>query len=229
MYTVKIDGVKAIKMLNNVVKYSDGFIKETKAKQGYVASKLAGASIEGFYDFLDMTARTDPEMLHHIYEWREVGVPEARLVELKKITSGKNVLIESDFLMSFSIPEGGSEPFDQKAYIMENQIEVEPMAKDAKAMHFSWNGEEYFRTGPLVVVNPGGEATRDGFLKVFKVFYDTYLDNVYLNAIGFYDHFSDARRYSLNFNSAVSGTGAREKGRKTALSWVLSAPGEDYE
>ena len=229
MYSVTFDGKEAMRVLNNLVKYSDGFIKETKAKEGYVAGKIAGASIEGFYDFLDMMARTNPEMLHHIYEWHEIGVPEARLVELRKITSGKKVLISSEFLMSFSVQNGAEEPFDQKAYIMENQIEVEPMAKYAKAMHFFWNGEEYFRAGPLVVENPGGEETYQGFLKVFQDFYRTYLDNVYLRSIGFCDHFSRPGSYYKNFDSAVKQGGASSKGRKTALAWVLSAPGEDYE
>lgn len=98
MYALKIDSKEAMRMLNNLVDYSDGFIKETKAKESTVASRLANTSISGFYQFLDSLARVHPTMLHHIYEWGQVGNPGARLVELKKSLLVEKLKLEQTFL-----------------------------------------------------------------------------------------------------------------------------------
>lgn len=228
MYAIKFDGKEAIEMLDNIVKYSDGFIKETKAKESTIASRLADSSIQGFYDYLDALARTNPGMLHHIYEWGNVGNPEARLVELKKkLARGGSVEIDSDFLTSTSIPSGSSEPFYEKATIMEEGIPITIQAVNAKAMFFEYNGEEYFTAGPITIENPGGEAVRGSFVQAFEEFYNVYFDQVYLNAIRFYDHFSQTQLYSKNFPAAVKSANAAGIGRTTALKWILSMPGDE--
>lgn len=229
MYRVRIDSKKAMKVLNNVVRYSEGFIKETEAKESYVASKLAGASINGFYQYLDTLARTNPGMLHHVYEWGQVGNPEARLVELKKAVSGGRASIDADFLTSSSTPEGGTEPFYEKAQVMEDGVPVVINEVNAQALFFQIGGEEFFRVGPIVVENPGGEATRGSFVRAFEEFYNVYFDQMYLRAIRFYDHFKDARPYARNFSAATKSSNAYAMGKKTALSWILSAPGDEYE
>lgn len=228
MYTIKLDTKEAMRMLNNVVAYSDGFIKETKAKQSTVASKLANASIEAFYDYLDGLARTNPGILHHVYEWGNVGNPEARLVELKKsLSGGKSVAIDAEFLTSVSTPAGANEPFYEKATIMEEGIPITIQATNAKAMFFEYNGEEYFTAGPITIENPGGEAVRGSFIRAFEEFYNIYFEQVYLRAIRFYDHFSETREYAKNFPAAVKSTNAAIIGKTTALKWILSMPGDD--
>lgn len=228
MYTIKFDSKEAMRMLNNVVAYSDGFIKETKAKQSTIASKLADTSIQAFYDYLDGLGRTNPGMLHHVYEWGNVGNPEARLVELKKaLGRGKSVSIDTEFLASTSIPPNSNEPFYEKATIMEEGIPITIQATDAKAMFFEYNGEEYFTAGPITIENPGGEAVRGSFLRAFEEFYNIYFDQVYLRAIKFYDHFSETRGYANNFPAAVKSANAAAVGRTTALKWIMSMPGED--
>lgn len=225
MYSIRFDSKEAMKVLNNIVAYSDGFIQETKARESTVASRMADLSIEGFYEYLDGLARTNPGMLHHVYEWGNVGNPEARLVELKKsLSRGGSVSIDSEFLTSNSTPEGGSEPFYEKATIMEDGISVTVQAINAKAMFFEWNGEEYFTAGPITIENPGGAAVRGSFLRAFEEFYNIYFDKVYLRAIRFYDNFSDAKIYAKNFPAAVKSAGANGVGRKTALKWIMSMP-----
>ena len=209
VYRVNINSKRAMKTLNNVVRYSEGFLKESKARESFVASKLAGASINGFYQYLDSLARTNPSMLHHVYEWGQVGDPGARLVELKKIISaGGKAAIDADLLTSSSVPEGGSEPFYEKAQIMEEGIPVVINEVNAQAMFFQVDGEEFFRVGPIVVENPGGEATRGSFIRAFEEFYNVYFDQMYLRAIRFYDHFSNANAYAKNFNSGVRSSNA---------------------
>lgn len=230
MYSIAFDSKKAMKVLNNVVKYSDGFILESQAQEKTVASKLASTSINEFYDFLDQLARTNPGILHHVYEWGQVGNPEGRLYELKKILSGSNkVGIDADFLPSDSIPDGSNQPFYDKAEIMEDGITVVVNEVEAQALFFEIDGQEFFRTGPIVIENPGGEAVRGSFLRSFEEFYNVYFDQVYLRAIRFYDHFSESRQYEVNFPTAANSSNAESIGRKTALSWILNMPGESYE
>lgn len=228
MYSIKFDGKKATKMLNNIVAYSDGFIKESKAKESTIASRVGDLSIESFYEYLDGLARTNPGMLHHIYEWGQVGNPESRLIELKKQLSRNGSLsINADFLLSSSIPDGGTEPFYEKARIMEEGISVTVQAINAKAMFFEYNGEEYFTAGPIVIENPGGEEVRGSFIREFEEFYNFYFDQVYLRAIRFYDHFSKSQEYKKNFPAAIKSANATGLGRTTALKWILSMPGDD--
>lgn len=228
MYSIRFDSKEAKKMLNNIVAYSEGFIKETKAKESTIASRLADTSIEAFYDYLDGLARTNPGMLHHVYEWGSIGDPGARLVELKKNLSGsKGAAIDAEFLASSSIPEGGNEPFYDKVEIMEEGIPVTVQAVEAKAMFFQIGAEEFFRVGPLIIENPGGEATRGSFVKSFEEFYNVYFDQVYLRAIRFYDHFENPKDFSSGFRRAANSSNAYGIGKTTALKWVMTMPGED--
>jgi len=224
-----INSKQAMKVLNNVVDYSEGFIRESKARESYVAGKIASTSITGFYEYLDVLARTNPGMLHHVYEWGQVGDPGSRLVELKKILAGKKVGVNAKFLPSTSVSENGSEAFWNKAEIMEEGITVEINEVSAQALFFQIDGEEFFRTGPIIIENPGGEQVRGSFIRAFEEFYNNYLDQVYLRSIRFYDHFTKSREFESNFNAAVRSGSAASMGRRTALSWIINAPGEDYE
>lgn len=226
MYNIKFDGKKALKMFDNMIAYSDGFIKETKAKEGFVASKMASLSIEGFYEFLDNMARTNPGLLHHVYEWGQVGNPGARLVELKKSLGGSQVQIDASFLQSSSVPDNGNTPFYNKAEVMEEGITVVINEVQAKALFFEIDGEEFFRTGPIIINNPGGSAVRGQFVENFERFYNEYFDRVYLQSVKFYDHFRTKNPYAKNFAAGVRGGGSGT-GRKTALSWVMSLPGDE--
>jgi len=226
MYSIKFDDKEAKKMLSNLVDYSNGFIRETQAKQSTIASRLAETSIEAFYDYLDGLARTNPGMLHHVYEWGAVGDPGARLVELKKSIGNTSSEIDADFLASSSVPEGGSEPFYDKVEVMEEGIPVTVQAVQARAMFFQIDGQEFFRTGPIIIENPGGEATRGSFVKAFEEFYNNYFEDVYLRAIRFYDHFENPTVFSANASRAINSSGAQGIGRTTALKWIMTMPGD---
>ena len=218
-----------MRQLNNIVKYSDGFITESKRQGPYLANKLAETSIAAFYEYLDSLARVNPGMLHHIYEWDRVGDPGARLVELQKAVGGSTATITSEFMQSSSIKEGSNEPFFDKARIMEDGIPVTIQATNAQAMFFEVDGEEFFRTGPIVIENPGGPETRGSFLEAFEKFYNVYFDQMYLRTIRFYDHFGSMKEYQRNFGKAARSGGAAGIGKAAALKWFADAPGDEYE
>lgn len=227
MITAKINTKDINKMLNNLIKYSDGFITETKAQQGYVNRKVANTSVNAFYQYLDGVARMHPGMLHHIYEWGEVGNPTARLVDLGVVSSGRGSTVTAEFLQSQTTKDGSSEPFYNKAQIMEEGIPVVIKEKEAQALFFEIDGVEYFRMGPITVLNPGGAETRGSFVEVFKEFYNNYLSQVYLKAIRFYQHFQSPKEYERNFKKALKSGNANALGKISALSWISKLPGED--
>jgi hypothetical protein len=226
MYKAMFEFKDAMKIMNNSVTYAQAFATELAAQEPKIASRLADTSIDAFYDYLDGLARVAPGMLHHVYEWGEVGNPEGRLVELKKIISGGGTVgITSELLDSTSIKPGSNEPFEKKATIMEEGIPVTINEVNAEALFFEIDGEEFFRLGPITITNPGGDAVRGSFVKVFEEFYNGYFNDVYLRSIKYYEHFSSPVTFERNFTSAVRGNAASQ-GKAAALSWVLRAPGD---
>ena len=228
MISVKIDGKQATKMLKNLVEYTDGFVTETKAQQGTVAAKLSKLSVDGFYEYLDQLARVNPGMLHHVYEWGRVGDPDSRLYELKRKLSNKSAVVTADFLESQTETPTSDHIFYDKAKIMEEGITVIVNEVQAEALFFEVDGVEYFRSGPIVIENPGGPNVRGAFVEHFEEFYNTYFDKVYLNAIRFYQYFMDAKPYEQNFAGAMKSGNARSIGRKTAFSWIMNMPVGDF-
>ena len=164
-------------------------------------------------------------MLHHVYEWEGVGDPMERLYDLSLQVNNTSAVIDAEFLESNVPSQDGGEPFYNKAIIMEEGIPVVINEKNAKALAFTINGEEYFRVGPITIPNPGGEATRGSFVEAFNEFYGKYFTEVYLSAIKFYDYFSNPKVYENYFSSGVKGGGS-STGKAAALSWITKAPGE---
>ena len=220
---VKADDL--IKKLNNTVKYSNGFIAELNKNKALLNQKVGSTSIAAFYDYLDGLARSHPGMLHHVYEWEGVGDPMERLYDLSLQINNTSAVIDAEFLESNVPSQDGGEPFYNKAIIMEEGIPVVINEKNAKALAFTINGEEYFRVGPITIPNPGGEATRGSFVEAFNEFYGKYFTEVYLSAIKFYDYFSNPKVYENYFSSGVKGGGS-STGKAAALSWITKAPGE---
>ncbi len=224
MITARIKGDNVIKMLKNSVEYSGAFVSELKKNQDILNRKVGQESIDVFYDYLDGLARSHPGMLHHVYEWGNVGNPTERLFELTMSINKTSAVISADFLQSRTPSPTSTEPFYDKAQIMEDGQTVTINQVEADVLFFEIDGEEFFRSGPIVIANPGGEATRGSFLEAFDEFYRVYFTEVYLKAIRFYQYFSNPRAFEKYFASATKG-GASAKGRKAALSWIMNAPG----
>jgi hypothetical protein len=211
--------------LNNTVQYTQGFLTELKRQEPNLTKKVGDLSIEVFYEYLDGLARSHPGMLHHVYEWGQVGNPSERLYELRQAFNRQSSTITANFLDSSSVSDNGTEPFYDKAKIMEEGIPVVINEKNASVLFFEIDGEEFFRHGPIYIANPGGSATRGSFLNAFNEFYTKYFMQFYLESIGFYKHFSTPQEFSKNFKSATKNRGASRAGSQTALSWINKSPG----
>jgi len=224
MITARIKGENVIKMLKNSVEYSSAFAAELKRNQDILNRKVGNESIDAFYHYLDGLARSHPGMLHHVYEWGEVGNPAERLFELTMSVNKTSAVIDAEFLQSNTPSPTSTEPFYDKAQIMEDGQTVTINQVEADALFFEIDGEEFFRSGPIVIANPGGDATRGAFLEAFDEFYGSYFTEVHLKAIRFYQYFANPKAFENYFSSATKG-GASAKGRKAALSWIMNAPG----
>jgi hypothetical protein len=223
---LRVDVKEFKKVMDNVIEYSEGFLKETEAKTEFIASKLGRSSVKEFYRYLDSLAATNPEMLHHVYEWGAVGNPSQRLFALTSQANKKSAQIISDFLESNSISDTSKEPFFDKARIMEAGIPLVINNVNAQALFFEVGGEEIFAVGPIYIPNPGGEMVRGQFKAQFEEFYNNYFTQVYLRAIRFYDHFKTPKPYYQGF-AAGSRAGGKAAGRASALKWILDMPGEE--
>jgi hypothetical protein len=143
------------------------------------------------------------------------------------VLARNNARIDANFLSSESVPQNGNQPFYDKAQIMEEGSPVIVNEKDASVLFFEIDGEEFFRHGPIYIANPGGGQTRGAFLNAYNDFYRFYFTNFYLKSIRFYEHFNTPQEFIRNFRSAVKNkSGVSSAGRKMALSWIESAPGD---
>jgi len=211
------------KTIGGVVEYSMGFLDGAKNNARRLSKGVAELSIEAFYDYLDGLARMHPGMLHHVYEWGQVGNPSARLAELTTSMSARNTTISANFLQSTSISESSNEPFYNKAEIMEEGIPVVINQVQAKALFFTVDGQEFFRSGPIVIANPGGSGTRGSFVKAFNEFYGAYFEEVFLKSIRFYDKLRNPREYSKSIKSGAKSQNSYGIGKRAALSWIDKA------
>jgi hypothetical protein len=224
MITARIKGDNVIKMLKNSVEYTGSFASELKKNQDILNKKVGEESIDAFYNYLDGLARSHPGMLHHVYEWGNIGNPTERLFELTMTSNRTSAVIDAQFLESRVPSPTSTEPFYDKAEIMEDGRTVTINQVEADVLFFEIDGEEFFRSGPIVIANPGGEATRGSFLQAFDEFYGSYFTEVHLKAIRFYQYFANPKVFEKYFASATRG-GASSKGRKAALSWIMNSPG----
>jgi hypothetical protein len=228
MIRVSFDAKKMSKTINNIIQYSDGYLQETKKNEAKIASKIARISVKTFYEYLDGLARMHPEMLHHVYEWGQIGNPGERLFNLKTISVGKSVNVDGQLLQSSSIKDGSTEPFYDKASIMEYGETVTVSEKDAQSLFFEIDGEEFFRKGPITIANPGGEAVRGSFIRSFNEFYKNYFSQIYLRSIRFYEHLENANAYKRNIKSSARSSNPRTLGKNSAMQWMATMPGDDF-
>lgn len=224
MITARIKADDVIEMLNNSIKYTQSFATELRKNKKVLNEKVGDESIQAFYDYLDNLAMLHPGMLHHVYEWGQVGNPAGRLFELGLSINGTSAVIDAQFLESFEPSPTSDVAFYDKAQIMESGDSVTVNEVDAQILFFEIDGVEYFRHGPIVIANPGGKETRGSFVKAFNEFYGKYFTEFHLRQIGFYKYFSSAKEYERYFKSATKGA-ASANGRKAALSWIMNAPG----
>lgn len=151
-----------------------------------------------FGAYIDAQARMKPKSLHHVYEWKQVGMPEARLFKLKKIPSeGLKITIDFEFLLSkTAVPNNHSKRryvFENKANVMEEGIPVVVAPKYAQRIVFDTGlgYTVYMPKGASVTIRrPGGVAAKKSFQSTYKRFFASQLVSESIKRSGFHQIFN---------------------------------------
>ena len=221
MITVKFDDAAFMKQMNNLVEYSLGYVDGVHRGKAKMLHNLGESVAEAIKQYIDANARVSPEMLHHVYEWERTGSPEARLYDINYTVSNLGLSFKSSFRQSSSIQAGSSQPFYNKAKIMEDGIPVRIEPKLASVLAFNDDGEQVFTPNPVTVRNPGGEATNGGFEKTFDNFFNNYFSQAFLRSSGILDYLQDPMLYKKNLRSGLRS--GRSKGVEVGYRWIVNA------
>lgn len=220
---VNFDDSTFFKELNNITKYAEGFIEGVNSGKKDFMDNLAKSVIESLKDFIDMNARVDPESLHHIYEWQQVGQETGRLFDLNYVASAGGISINGTLKQSQSVAYGANVPFYDKARIMENGIPVTIKPRYSQVLAFDENGEKIFTKKDVHIDRPGGASVQGSFEKIFETFFSSYFSQSFLSSSGLRKYLENPIAFKNNLNSGK--TGGRAVGKQTGYNWIVKAGG----
>ena len=207
--------------MNNIVKYSIGFLDGVEYCKTIFLKNLGLGTIQALAAYVDVSAKGNPRALHHVYEWYQTGSPSARLFDLDYTVSNLGLSINSTFKQSRTLREDSNEPFYNKASIMERGVPVTITPKKSSVLVFEEGGETIFTKNPITVRSPGGDEVRGSFEKTVDEFILRYFKQSFLRASGIYDYIKKPTLYKKNIK-AGSKLG-RSKGLDTGFKWIANA------
>jgi hypothetical protein len=207
--------------LNNIVNYSFGFLDGVQKGKKVFLKNLGVGTIQAMAAYVDVSARGNPNALHHVYEWYQTGSPSARLFDLDYTVSNNGLTINSKFRQSRTLKEDSNEPFYNKASIMENKVAVTITPKKSSVLVFEEGGNTIFTRGSVTVRSPGGEYVAGSFERTIDEFMLRYFKQSFLRASGLYDYIKKPTLYKQNLKSG-SKLG-KQKGIETGFKWIANA------
>jgi hypothetical protein len=195
---------KSINALNNEINLKVEAIGQmTKSSFLDEVAKAAFTIItERFVLAADRYAVRNPKAMHHVYEWKSLGNPNARLFVLDRtsIVNG-NLVITSRFTQSrvpvpidpeLLIPGktgkyvNSRNVFRNKAQVMEDGQQITYEAQRMLAFK-SIGGLHFIRPGTIVnIKNPGGVATKNAFSTFMLDWYNSNAQSI-MDASGLYE------------------------------------------
>lgn len=204
MLNVRVDMHNFSKVLNNVIEYSNGFIEGINVEKHNFNKFLAGYTVEALERYIDSQARMNPEMLHHVYEWNQVGNAKARLFKFNVNATKSNIIITGSFLTSKSANDNG-QVFANKAEIMENAISVVVTPKNSSVLVFEDGDETVFTTNSIFIEHPGGDAVANSFGETVNTFFESYFVAAFIQPL--IRDLQNASEYSNDFVYGAKGGG----------------------
>lgn len=206
--------------MNNIVEYSNGFLDGVQKGKRVFLDNLGESVIFAMGQYVDMQARSNPEALHHVYEWYQEGSPNARLFNLSYTVSNLGLSISSTFRQSQSLSQEATAPFYNKAYIMENGIPV--LIKPKKTvLAFEKAGQTIFTRKPVVVRSPGGDEVQGSFENAIDQFMLSYFKQSFLRSSGLYNYINKPTLFKKNISAGAKM--GRSKGVSTGFKWIANA------
>jgi hypothetical protein len=209
------------KQMTNIVNYAIGFLDGAQKGKAKFLNNLGSGVIETLAAYIDVSARGNPNALHHVYEWYKTGSPEARLFDLQYTVNNRGLSINSSFRQSRTLKEDSNTPFYNKARIMEEGIPVTITPKKSSVLVFEEGGNTIFTKNSVTVRNPGGEYVQGSFENIMDEFILKYFKQSFLRASGIYDYISRPTVFKKNIK-AGSKIG-KSKGIDTGYKWIINA------
>jgi hypothetical protein len=207
--------------MNNIVQYSIGFLDGAKMGKPIFLDNLGSGIIDALGTYIDISARQNPDALHHIYEWYQEGEPSSRLYDLSYTIIGSGLSFGGTFRQSQTMSKDATKPFYNKARIMEEGIPVTIVPKASSVLAFQDNGETVFTKRPVTIFNPGGDEVVGSFQKIIDEFIRNYLTQSFLRASGLYNYIEKPILYKQDF--AKGAKFGRSQGVNTGYRWISNA------
>lgn len=212
-----VDDRQFRKDMDNIINYSLGFVDGIKMGRTKMLQIIGLRISEIFEQYIDAAARSNPAMLHHVYEWYQAGNSSARLFKINSAVDSMGISFKTKFLKSQSIQDGSKEPFVNKAAIMEAGTPVLILPKSADSLKFEVNGETIYRPDSFVM-SPGGTEVAGGFEETFNEFFNVYFRQSFLYLTGLADHFKKPVLYKQYLRAGK--TFGRSAGITAGYRWV---------
>lgn len=205
MLYAKVDSKQINSILTNAVKYSYGFLDGVEMDQIIFNQKLGEFTVDALNKFIDSNARANPDSLHHVYEWGQVGDASGRLFSITPKASKRVINFTGKFLKSSSVSPTSDEPFYDKASIMENSIDITVEPRDGSVLAFEDDGEMVFTSSAVYIANPGGDAVAGSFGRIVDEFFMSYFTYGLLQ--DYLSQLAVADEYTQYFASGAKGGG----------------------
>jgi hypothetical protein len=209
------------KDMKNILDYSLGFLDGINKGKSKFFNNIGSLASESLKTFIDTSAKVNPAILQHVYEWYRVGSPEARLYDISYKSTDSGVSFFSTFSQSSTIKDGSNVPFYNKARIMENGIPVVISPTTSGVLVFEDNGETIFTKKDVVVTNPGGPAALGGFEKTFDLFFTKYFSQAFIRSSGIKDYLENPVVYKANIKAGKNN--GKSVGIRTGYQWIAQA------
>lgn len=187
----------------NVSQYGYGFLDGIDMEKITFNRFLGGFTAEALGQYIDAMARMNPSSLHHVYEWGATGSQSGRLFKFNVDANKYSIIINGSFLPSKSVSPTGTEPFVNKAEIMENGISVTIRPKNSPVLVFEDDGETVFTASDVYVAHPGGPAVENSFANAIEMFFGQYFTNALLSPL--LKDLETADEFVTNFGAAKNG------------------------
>ena len=217
---VKTNTASFEKMMNNIVKYSYGFIDGVGKGKSIFLNNLGRETVDALYQYIDISAKMNPSALQHIYEWYQVGSPSARLYDLNYTVSNIGISVKSQFKQSRTTSQDSTVPFYNKASIMEDGTPVTIVPKKS-VLAFDVGGKTVFTKKEVVVREPGGTEVQGSFERIFDEFMLSYFKQSFLRSSGLYDYINNPILYKKEFSKGARG--GKNVGISTGFKWIANA------
>ena len=197
LFRVKVDTKELNKKLKNVTQYSNGFVDGIEMNKIILMNRLGEYVVDALGKYIDAQARGNPGSLHHVYEWGATGSQGARLFKMNATATSNMIFINGSFLPSSSISDTATEPFVDKANIMENGIGITIEPRNSDVLAFEADGQTVFTTNSVYVANPGGDGVAGSFGRTVEQFFNVYFTRMLLKP--FLNELSTAEEFTQYF------------------------------